>query len=212
MAQPRRRLDPEQRRAQLLDIGARLFAERAYDDVWIEEVAELAGVSRGLMYHYFPTKRDFMAAVVQRESDRLLAVTEPDPRLTVAERITAGLDAYLDYVASHRQGVAAEVEGRRVQVGGPALLGKARVDVPPELREAEARYSGNGEAAVTLGTAKLEGVYKGRPLDFRYRFTNVWVRRDGRWVDVGWHLDNGPFVHRDGAWIRLGEPVPEPGT
>ncbi|MDO2380137.1 TetR/AcrR family transcriptional regulator, partial [Rhodococcus electrodiphilus] len=34
MAQPRRRLDPEQRRAQLLDIGARLFAERAYDDVW----------------------------------------------------------------------------------------------------------------------------------------------------------------------------------
>jgi len=107
VAQPRRRLDPEQRRAQLLDIGARLFAERAYDDVWIEEVAELAGVSRGLMYHYFPTKRDFMAAVVQRESDRLLAVTEPDPRLTVAERITAGLDAYLDYVASHRQGVAA---------------------------------------------------------------------------------------------------------
>jgi AcrR family transcriptional regulator len=56
VARSRRRLDPEQRRAQLLDIGARLFAERAYEDVWIEEVAELAGVSRGLMYHYFPTK------------------------------------------------------------------------------------------------------------------------------------------------------------
>lgn len=44
------------------------------------------------------------------------------------------------------------------------------------------------------------------------RGTEIFVRRDGRWVDVGWHLDNGPFVHRDGAWIRLGEPVPEPGT
>ncbi|MFD6676456.1 TetR/AcrR family transcriptional regulator [Rhodococcus zopfii] len=107
MAQPRRRLSPDQRRTELLDIGARLFSQHAYEDVRIEEVAELAGVSRGLMYHYFPTKREFMAAVVQRESDRLLAVTEPDPALSVHERIAAGLDAYLEYIESHAQGVLA---------------------------------------------------------------------------------------------------------
>ncbi|MDI9916529.1 TetR/AcrR family transcriptional regulator [Rhodococcus sp. IEGM 1379] len=67
MATPRRRLDREQRRTQLLDIGTQLFADRSYEDVWIEEVAEIAGVSRGLMYHYFPTKRDFFAAIVEHE-------------------------------------------------------------------------------------------------------------------------------------------------
>ncbi|WP_068155425.1 TetR/AcrR family transcriptional regulator [Rhodococcus phenolicus] len=111
MASPRRRLSPDQRRTELLDIGARLFSQHAYEDVRIEEVAELAGVSRGLMYHYFPTKRDFLAAVVQRESDRLLAVTEPDPALSVHDRIAAGLDAYLDYIESHAQGVLAVNRG-----------------------------------------------------------------------------------------------------
>lgn len=53
----RRRLSTEERREQLLSVGARLFSESPYDEVWIEQVAEIAGVSRGLLYHYFPTKR-----------------------------------------------------------------------------------------------------------------------------------------------------------
>ncbi len=78
MTSARRRLAPEQRRAQLLDIGARLFADRPYEDVWIEEVAELAEVSRGLMYHYVPTKRDFFAAIVERESCPVKAMTRQE--------------------------------------------------------------------------------------------------------------------------------------
>jgi ketosteroid isomerase-like protein len=42
------------------------------------------------------------------------------------------------------------------------------------------------------------------------RGTEVFVRRNGRWVDVGWHLDNGAFRQKDGAWIRLGEALPTP--
>jgi hypothetical protein len=43
------------------------------------------------------------------------------------------------------------------------------------------------------------------------RGTEVFVRRDGRWIDVGWHLDNGPFVRQDGSWTRLGAyPPPAP--
>ncbi|WP_323376906.1 TetR/AcrR family transcriptional regulator [Streptomyces smaragdinus] len=100
----RTRLTSEQRREQLLAVGAGLFAERPYDEVWIEEVAELAAVSRGLLYHYFPTKRDFFAAVVRAESERILALTEPDPALGVLDQLVAGLDAYLEYVEAHRTG------------------------------------------------------------------------------------------------------------
>lgn len=35
------------------------------------------------------------------------------------------------------------------------------------------------------------------------RATEIFVRREGRWVVVGWHLDNGAFVHRNDAWTRL---------
>ncbi|MFI8091148.1 TetR/AcrR family transcriptional regulator [Streptomyces sp. NPDC086080] len=103
----RRRLSTEERREQLLSVGARLFSESAYDDVWIERVAEIAGVSRGLLYHYFPTKRDFFAAVVERESERMLRMTAAAPGVPVREQLTAGLDAYLEHVQVHAHGYRA---------------------------------------------------------------------------------------------------------
>lgn len=103
----RRRLSTEERREQLLSVGAKLFAQDPYDDVWIEQVAEIAGVSRGLLYHYFPTKRDFFAAVVRRESERMLRLTAAVPGVPVQDQIGTGLDTFLEYVASHAQGFRA---------------------------------------------------------------------------------------------------------
>lgn len=103
----RRRLSTEERREQLLSVGARLFSESPYDDVWIERVAEIAGVSRGLLYHYFPNKRDFFAAVVERESERMLRMTAAVPGVPVREQLGAGLDAYLGYVEAHAHGFRA---------------------------------------------------------------------------------------------------------
>lgn len=100
----RTRLSTQQRREQLLAIGTELFAARPYDEVWIEEVAEIARVSRGLLYHYFTTKREFFAAVVETEAERILRLTETDPALPLTAQLTAGLDAYLDYVEQHRTG------------------------------------------------------------------------------------------------------------
>ncbi|MFH5206919.1 TetR/AcrR family transcriptional regulator [Antrihabitans sp. NCIMB 15449] len=111
MSTARKRLDPEQRREQLLTIGARLFAGRPYEDVWIEEVAELAGVSRGLMYHYFPTKRDFFAAIIRLSAEKLLASTEVDPELPIADQVAAGLDAYIDFVVDNPHNVMAVNRG-----------------------------------------------------------------------------------------------------
>ncbi|MCK8433272.1 TetR/AcrR family transcriptional regulator [Streptomyces sp. D2-8] len=103
----RRRLSTEERREQLLSVGARLFSESPYDDVWIEQVAEIAGVSRGLLYHYFPTKRDFFAAVVERESERMLRMTAAVPGLPVREQLAAGLETFLEYVQAHAHGYRA---------------------------------------------------------------------------------------------------------
>lgn len=103
----RRRLSTEERREQLLAVGARLFSESPYDEVWIEQVAEIAGVSRGLLYHYFPTKRDFFAAVVERESERMLRMTAAVPGVPVREQLAAGLDTYLEYVEAHAHGYRA---------------------------------------------------------------------------------------------------------
>lgn len=103
MAGRRRRLSPDDRRSELLALGSQAFGERPYDEVRIDEIAERAGVSRALMYHYFPDKRAFFAAVVKHEAEQLYAATEnpPDPGGTLFERVRAGVLAYVDYHQQH---------------------------------------------------------------------------------------------------------------
>lgn len=103
----RTRLPPIERRSQLLDLGAELFALHPYDEVLIEQVAEMAGVSRGLLYHYFPTKREFFAELLRRESTKMLQRTAPDPALPLVEQLQRGIDAYLDHCKANEAGVAA---------------------------------------------------------------------------------------------------------
>lgn len=61
----RTRLATDARREQLLEVGASVFARHPYESVAITDIARLAGVSRGLLYHYFPGKRDFAVAITQ---------------------------------------------------------------------------------------------------------------------------------------------------
>jgi AcrR family transcriptional regulator len=95
------RLEPDARRAHLLAVGTAVFGSKAYDEVQIDQIAQQAGVSRGLLYHYFPNKRAFFAAIVQLGYDEILEVTRPDPALPPVAQLQAGLEAYLDYVQSH---------------------------------------------------------------------------------------------------------------
>lgn len=92
----RTRLTTEQRRAQLLEIGAEVFGRQPYEQVSIEEVADLAGISHGLLYRYFPSKRAFFDAVVEVEGASLLRASSPDPALSPLDQIRAGLDTYID--------------------------------------------------------------------------------------------------------------------
>jgi AcrR family transcriptional regulator len=94
----RTRLDLDQRRAQLIELGFALFASRPYDEVHIGAVARTAGISKGLLYHYFPTKRDFYTATMRVAAERLLRETEIDESLPASERLRKGLDCYLEFV------------------------------------------------------------------------------------------------------------------
>jgi AcrR family transcriptional regulator len=107
----KRRLSTDARREQLLASGARLLATRPYDEVSIEEIARAAGVSKGL-YHYFPTKKDFLIAALERGQDELAALTAPDPSLPPAEQLAASLDRFLDFVEEHEAAYAAIFRSR----------------------------------------------------------------------------------------------------
>ena len=100
----RTRLGIDERRAQLLEVGLELFSTRPYDEVRIDEVAARARVSRGLLYHYFPTKRDFYVDVVRAEIAEAYEFSEPDPSLPPLERLRASMDAWLDYIESNAAG------------------------------------------------------------------------------------------------------------
>jgi AcrR family transcriptional regulator len=97
----RRRLTPEQRRDELMDVGATIFGECAYEDVAMEDVARRAHASRALMYHYFPTKRDFFAAIWKRAHDRLATGMADGDALSVRDGITGALEAHLSFYEAH---------------------------------------------------------------------------------------------------------------
>jgi AcrR family transcriptional regulator len=119
---PRSRLDVDERRRQLIVLGMELFSTRTYDEVSIDELARAAGISKGLLYHYFPTKRDFYVATVREAARELLDRTFTPLQMPPVERIEAGLDAFLDYVDNHgpaymsllRSGIGADLEVARI--------------------------------------------------------------------------------------------------
>src|SRR5664279_500837 len=115
---PRRRLTREERRRDLIEVGAQLFAANAYDDVLMEDVADRAGVSRALLYRHFPSKRDLFGAVYELAAEQLVAATELDDTRPLTEQVAAGLDAHIDYFIANRNTVVA---ANRVLAGDPTI-------------------------------------------------------------------------------------------
>ncbi len=114
-----KRLTPQQRRDQLVQIGMQLIERSSFDAVAIDRVAAEAGISRSLLFHYFPTKRDFQVAVAEAGADELLAATEPDPALPLELRLRDSLDAFVTYASTRREAFTSVVRG--ASGGDPAL-------------------------------------------------------------------------------------------
>jgi AcrR family transcriptional regulator len=113
-ARPRRRvrLENDQRRAQLLELAKRAFSDRAYDDVSIDDIARVAQISKGLLYHYFPTKRDlYVAGLAEIAGELVDAITRVPEGLAPIDRVRTGIDAYLDHITRHSRAFVALMRG-----------------------------------------------------------------------------------------------------
>ncbi|MFF9509030.1 TetR/AcrR family transcriptional regulator [Streptomyces sp. NPDC014724] len=113
------RLSPDERRAQLVAIGLDMLADRSLDELSTDEVARRAGISRGLLFHYFDSKRDFYRAVVRQECDGFAAATEPDSSLEPVPWLRSFITGFVAYVLEHRKVYLALVRG--AAAGQPAV-------------------------------------------------------------------------------------------
>lgn len=105
-------MSPEQRRAQLIELGVTQLAGKHAADVSLDDVAEAAGVSRALVFHYFESKQDFYVAVLREQSKRMLDRTEPD--LDDADAIAIlrrSMSAYVDFVVEYRESYVGLLRG-----------------------------------------------------------------------------------------------------
>ena len=97
------RLEPEVRREQIVEAALRLFGDRPYEAVSMSDVARAAGVTRGLVHHYFDTKPELYAAVLEALLDSGPSVVRTDLDLDVEEMVAANAEASLDFVEHNRE-------------------------------------------------------------------------------------------------------------
>lgn len=93
------RLSPAERRDQILRVAAEHFSRNDVDATSVSAIAQRAGVTRALVYHYFPGKGALLDAVLRAESAAVLAATAPDPSLPPGQNLERALNVYLDHYA-----------------------------------------------------------------------------------------------------------------
>ncbi|EOM77373.1 TetR/AcrR family transcriptional regulator [Rhodococcus rhodnii] len=175
----RTRLDPEQRRAQLLDQGVRILAEQGLDGVTVEGIAERAGVSRALVFHYFASADDLRLAVVSEASAALLARTDPD-RVAPAEGgddlagvLRAVIDSYVDYATENRWIYVSLLRGKAS--GDPAMAALFEETRSAMVRQALARLPSGYSVTPDAVPPALELAVRGW-IAFVEEATITWLR------------------------------------
>ena len=158
-----KRLDPGQRRDQILDAANALFAERAYDEVSIEDIASSAGVTRGLVHHYFGGRKDVYIGLLERLGAQREEQLRPPVGRSARARVADSVSRWLDWTEANRtmwlstiaQGEdIADPEVRRVVADlvrrAAALLATHHADIAedsPRLRYALECWTGLNRAA-----------------------------------------------------------------
>ena len=148
----RTRLTPDQRRTQLIELGVSLLATRSLDELTIDVLAEEAGISRGLLYHYFGYKQDFREAVVRRAVGDLVEQTAPPEGGEPLERLLASVAAYVDYVVANYQGYVSIVRGA---AGGNETLRQVYEETRAALTDRIFTEDAQGEIIPDTPAARL---------------------------------------------------------
>jgi AcrR family transcriptional regulator len=126
----RRRMGVEERRQQLIGVALELFSHRSPDDVSIDEIAAAAGISRPLVYHYFPGKQSLYEAALRRAADELAARFQEPREGPLGARLLRVMGRFFDFVDEHGPGFSALMRG------GPAVGSSTANAMIDEVRQA----------------------------------------------------------------------------
>ncbi|WP_238174400.1 TetR/AcrR family transcriptional regulator [Kribbella kalugense] len=105
------RLSAEDRKKQLVKIGLMMLRTTPIHELSIDSIAAQAGISRGLLFHYFPSKRDYYVAVISAAGRRLLRVTKPDASLKPEEQLQEMLTQFVAFIERRRTAYISFVRG-----------------------------------------------------------------------------------------------------
>ena len=129
----RTRLTPDERRAQLVALGVAFLADNPLDQLTIEDLSARAGVSRGLLFHYFGSKQGLHREVVRTARDAMLHATEPVAGLAPLDRLHDTLERIVAFVVP-----AAGTELDKAALDQRCLDAIARHKRPKEYRPIDA--------------------------------------------------------------------------
>jgi len=117
---PARRLTADQRRRQILGSARELMLDRGLDEVSVESAAEQAGVSPGLLFHYFGSQGGFRDALVELVAKELLEQIAPDRGLAPSAQLRSGIERFVDAVSGHPK--LYQAVARHGARGGPGRM------------------------------------------------------------------------------------------
>ncbi|WP_107122309.1 TetR/AcrR family transcriptional regulator [Streptomyces dysideae] len=126
----RRRMGVEERRQQLIGVALELFSRRSPDDVSIDEIASAAGISRPLVYHYFPGKLSLYEAALKRAAEELAGRFVEPREGPLGARLLRVMHRFFDFVEEHGPGFSALMRG------GPAVGSTATNALIDSVRQA----------------------------------------------------------------------------
>ncbi|MEV6581721.1 TetR/AcrR family transcriptional regulator [Streptomyces sp. NPDC051582] len=126
----RRRMGVEERRQQLIGVALELFSLRSPDDVSIDEIAAAAGISRPLVYHYFPGKLSLYEAALRRAADELAQRFVESREGPLGARLLRVMGRFFAFVDDHGPGFSALMRG------GPAVGSNRTNAMIDEVRQA----------------------------------------------------------------------------
>ncbi|ORT60360.1 TetR/AcrR family transcriptional regulator [Streptomyces sp. CB03238] len=126
----RRRMGVEERRQQLIGVALELFSHRSPDEVSIDEIAAAAGISRPLVYHYFPGKQSLYEAALRRAADELAGRFVEPRQGPLGARLLRVMGRFFDFVEEHGPGFSALMRG------GPAVGSSRTNAMIDEVRQA----------------------------------------------------------------------------
>ena len=127
------RLDVDERRRRLLELGAELFTRHAYDELSMAKIAKEAGISKALLYHYFPSKEAYFVATLEEKAEELAQRTAPDPSLPPLEQLSSSLDAYLGWIEENASSYDKMIRSAGAVPEVRAMLDRVRGDTAQRI-------------------------------------------------------------------------------